>query len=164
MKTPNGRACRNKGARAETELVQILTDAGLPSLRVLGSGAFAGAKSDLKVAVKLVDGEMPDKDEAIPMLRAEVKNRATNPEYIHEYLNKNDAFAFVTSPRMAPEFLYDYLNQDSISKCVILRRNKIPTGSLVKKDYNETHLVVMGLDDFMILVKELYEYRNNSPK
>lgn len=163
LKKANGRACRNKGARAEAELVQILTEAGLPSVRVLGSGAYFGAKSDLKVGVKLVNGQMPDKDEAVPMLRAEVKNRATNPEWLHTQF-KNEAFAFVGSSRLAPEFLFDYLNQDSISKCVFLRRNKIPTGALANKDYNNTHLVVIGLGDYMALLRELYELKNGEQK
>lgn len=155
-----GRAARNKGARAEAELVKILTEFGIPSIRVLGSGAWEGAKSDLKVGVRLnEDGTMPDKDEAVPVLRAEVKNRKSNPEWVYDKFN-NDAFAMVSSTRAAPEYLFEYLTQDAISKCVMLKRSKTPKGSLKDKSYNDTHLVVMGLEDWMHLLKELYDLRS----
>ena len=146
-----------KGTRAEVELVEILTEIGVPSMRVLGSGAFKGADSDLKVGVRLKkDGSMPAADEGDPLLRAEVKNRKDNPEYIYKYL-KNEAFAMINSPRSAPEFIYEHLNQDEISKCVIMKRAKTPSGALKNKDFNQTHLVVMGLGDFISILKELYE-------
>lgn len=152
-----GKSARAKGTRGETELIQILNEFGIPSMRVLGSGSFLGAKSDLKIGVKLnKDGTMPDKDEGVPLLRAEVKNRKDAPDHLYEVL-RNDPIAILESARKAPEYLYDYLNQDKISKCAIMKRAKTPSGALKNKDYNQTHLVFMGLEDFMEMIKELYE-------
>lgn len=160
-KSISGKGCRDKGNRAEAEIVNIMKGYGIPSMRVLGSGAFSGAKSDLKIGVKLTEeGTLPDKDEAIPLFRAEVKSRKTYPEYLHKDIVKSDVFAFVTSARAAPQFLFDYLEQDAVSKCVIMKRDKTPQGALKEGRYNDTHLVVMGLDDFMAMTKELYELKN----
>lgn len=142
----SGRGCRAKGARAETELVDILTKKGIPSQRIVASGSFVGAKSDLKIGVELnKDGSMPERDESRCIGRAEVKNRADNPEWIFEESN-----------RQCPEKIFDHMNQDAISKYLILRRKSIPTGALAKEDYNQTHVVCMGLNDFIELFKLAY--------
>lgn len=156
-KSVSGAGARAKGKRAESELVQILTDFGVPTQKVLASGAFVGAKSDLKVGVELEkDGTYPAQDEGRCLFRAEVKNRQDNPDMMFAELDK---LTIAESDKTVSELIYKHLNQDAVSKCVILRRKKIKAGDLAKKNYNQTHVVVMGLEDFMKLVKELYDYR-----
>lgn len=142
----SGRGCKAKGARAETELVNILNESGIPSQRVIASGSFIGASSDLKIGVELnEDGTMPERDSSKCIGRAEVKNRADNPEWLFEEANKP-----------IPEGVYKHLQQDAISKYLILRRKDIPRGALADKKYNETHVVLMGLEDFIELFKQAY--------
>ena len=46
--------CRVKGSNFEKEVVEIFEENGIPSQRVLGSGALGfGAKSDIKIGVEL---------------------------------------------------------------------------------------------------------------
>lgn len=142
----SGRGCRAKGVRGETELVEILTKSGIPTQRVVASGSFIGAKSDLKVGVELnKDGTMPDRDEGRCIGKAEVKNRADNPEWVFQEVN-----------RACPEAVFKHLNQDKVSKYLIMRRKAIPQGALAKEEYNQTHVVAMGLEDFMELFKLAY--------
>jgi hypothetical protein len=156
-----------KGTRGEVEFVNILNEAGIPSMRVLGSGAMQGADSDIKVGLKLDDDEkstlieekkFPPKDEARGTLRAEVKNRKTNPDYLHDGINGE--MPTVTNlallSKACPEYLYDYLNQDAVSSLVVLKRARTPNGALKNKDFNQTHMVCMGLNDFIKLFKKAH--------
>lgn len=152
-----GRGCRNKGTRAETELVEILDEQGIPSQRVLGSGSFIGAKADLKVGIQLnEDGEKPSPDESAGIMRAEVKNRKTNPEYFFDPEDQKLVASLGFLSKKCPEFIFDYLNQDQISKLLILRRAKIKPGDMKNKKYNDTHVVVMGLQDFIEFFKKAF--------
>lgn len=155
-----GAGARNKGKRAETELVNILRESGIPTQKVIASGAFIGAKGDLKVGVTLnKDGSYPDADESQSLLRAEVKNRKDNPE--KPYTEKNDPPIAIIQGSEANELVFKHLNQDKITKCVIMKRAKITPGDLKNKNYNETHVVVMGLEDWMEMVKQLLECQKN---
>ena len=154
-----GRGCKAKGSRAETELVEILDSLGLYSQRVLGSGAFAGAKSDLKVGINLnKDGTKPEKDESSALLRVEVKNRKDNPEHLHTSLNEEEVYALIPSPKLGTELLWKHYNQDKITKAVALRRGTIPHGSKAKKDYNQMWMICLGVEDFVELVKKAHSY------
>lgn len=156
-----------KGTRGEVEFVNILNEAGIPSMRVLGSGAMQGADSDIKVGLKLDDEEkeallkekkFPAKDEARATLRAEVKNRKTNPDYLHDAI-KGEVCTVATVSllnRSCPEYLYDYLNQDEVSSLVVLKRAQTPNGALKRKDFNQTHMICMGLSDFIKIFKKAY--------
>ena len=153
----SGKRSRNKGVRGEAELVKLLDELGLPSIRVLGSGAFAGAKADIKVGIELnEDGSKPEADECKALMRLECKNRADNPEHLHTTLNSDDV-GIVVSSRSGSEAVWSYYNQDSITKAVALRRNKIPKGALTDKDYNQVWMICMGIEDFVELVKKAYE-------
>jgi hypothetical protein len=150
----SGRASRNKGIRGETELVEILDELGLPSIRVLGSGAFTGAKSDVKVGIELNDdGSKPEADEAKGIMRIECKNRKDNPEYLFENLGELP-INLVLCPRQGSEKVWEHYNQDSISKAVALRRRAIPRGAKVGKEYNQMWLICMGIEDYVKLVKQ----------
>jgi hypothetical protein len=153
-----GKGCRAKGTRGETEFVEILNELELYSQRVLGSGAFAGAKSDVKVGIQLnADGSLPDKDESSALLRVEVKNRKSNPEYLHTAMD-DTPFAIIMSPRQGPEFVWEHYNQDQVTKAVAYRRRTIPHGAKAKKDYNQIWMVCLGIEDFAELVKKAYAY------
>lgn len=152
----SGASSRNKGRRGEVELVKILDELGLPSIRVLGSGAFMGAKADVKVGIELnEDGTKPEADECKAIMRLECKNRADNPEYLHDDIT-NDAHLVISS-REGSEKVWEHYNQDSITKAVALRRKKVPSGALAKKDYNQAWLICMGIEDFVELVLKAYE-------
>jgi hypothetical protein len=132
-----GKGSRQKGIRFEKEIVDVFDSLGLPSMRVLGSGSFIGAISDVKVGIELnSDGSKPEADEAKAFLRLECKNRASTPDY-----------------------LWEYLNQDASSKAVALRRKKIPAGALAQKDYNQCYIVLMGASDWVELIKEVIQLR-----
>jgi hypothetical protein len=149
---------KQKGVRAEKELVEILNEAGIPSMRVLASGAMLGADSDIKLGVKLdSEGNLPPSDEAQAIMRVEVKNRKDNPDWIYEELRKTNAIALLQSERAGTEQLFGYLEQDLISTAAILKRKKIRPGALKDKDYNQTHIVCMGLSDFLKIAKMLYD-------
>lgn len=146
---------RAKGASAERELVEILDSLGVPSQRVLGSGQFARAKSDLKVNIRLnEDGTKPAPDESQGTLRVEVKNHAiTDEKLFGETEVPCDAVLFV-STKPTQESVFKHLEQDSVSKAVIYRRPKIPAGALKDKDYNRTHCVVMPLLEWVEMFKK----------
>lgn len=150
------RGAKNKGNRGENEFVAICRELGLPAMRVLGSGAFKGAASDVKVGITNMkaDGTYPEADESASVMRVEVKNRATNPEYLHT--PDLPTIALVEAPRDGAEVLWEYLNQDKVTKAVVLRRAKIPTGALANKDYNQVGMVCLGYADFIELVKLAY--------
>lgn len=153
------RGSKQKGTRAETEFVEAMRACGVPCQRVIASGAFRGAKADVKVGVKLKpDGTYPEADEAESVMRAEVKNRATNPEYIHAPLEKipEQGVLFAPCKRNAPEALWKYLNQDEVTKAVVLRRAKVPHGAVANGDWNQVFMVAMGMEDFAELLKRAY--------
>ena len=146
---------RAKGASAERELVEILDSLGLPSQRVLGSGAFAFAKSDIKVNIRLnEDGTKPAPDESQGTIRVEVKNHAiTDEKLFGEVEVPCDAVLFI-STKATQESVFKHLEQDSVSKAVIYRRPKVPVGALKDKDYNRTHCVVMPLLEWVAMFKK----------
>lgn len=140
----------------------MATEKGVPSMRVIGSGARIGAKSDVKVAVPLLEnGEFPEADEASCLLRAECKNRATNPELPYE-LMKLKAFAVVQAPDLCPELPFVDLSQDAASKVVVWRRAKVPNGALSEKKLNEVFVAVMGGGDWLDMVAELMRLRQEN--
>lgn len=145
-----GASSRNKGNRAERLLVALLRELGLPAQRVLGSGSFIGAKSDVKVGVRLRDGKYPPADESESLMRVEVKNRKTNPE--SWWLAVENIIA--TLGPDVTEVIYSYYNQDAISKAVVLHRPRVPQGSA--SDPNQVFMVAMGLKDWVELVKRAY--------
>lgn len=154
----SGRGCRAKGTRAEVQFTEIMTAEGVPSQRVIGSGAFGGAKSDVKVGVDLdKEGNFLPADEGSCLLRVEVKNRQDNPEWL--FVNLDELKMQLTGAnREGSELLWTHLNQDSISKAVILKRAKTPSGALKNKDYNQAFGVFMGLGDFIKIMKLLHKY------
>lgn len=152
----SGRACKAKGNRAEIEFVSIMTAEGIPSQRVIGSGAIKGAKSDVKVGVTLTkEGKLPAPDESQALLRAEVKNRKDNPEFLHVDANGLQ-LAITQASREGSELLWRHLNQDDVSTIVVLKRAKTPQGALKNKDYNQAYGVFMGLADFIKLLKKVH--------
>lgn len=150
-----GRSARDKGRRAETEFVEILNSCGVPTQKVLASGSFIGAKGDVKVGVKLnPDGTFPAADESSSKMRVEIKNRKTTPEQL--FNRDAPVFAYLDYGKEASEVFWTYYNQDKVTKAVVLRRAKIPSGVLKNKDYNQAYMVCMGLDDFVELFKKAY--------
>ena len=154
-RTVSHAGARAKGARAEREFVDICRKRGLTAQRVLASGAFLGAKGDVKVGVLNMqpDGEYPADDESASYMRVEVKNRADNPEFFHVDLNSFDVVVGGAS-KTVNETVYAHLNQDKVTKALILKRAKTPAGALKDEDYNQAYMVCMGLDDWIALVKE----------
>ena len=152
-----------KGSRAETEFVSLLNNAGIPSLKVIGSGAFQGADSDVKVGLVLdqqqrkelvEEGKFPAKDECRSFTRAEIKNRATNPEWLFDAINgelKEVATLRLLS-RQCPEYLFDYLEQDKASSLVALKRSKTPKGALANNDLDSAYMICMGMNTFIKLI------------
>lgn len=148
--------CKVKGSGWEREFVAIMRELGIPSMRVLASGAYTGAKSDIKVGVKLnADGTYPEADEAQCIMRAECKNRADNPEHLHKVIAQ-EGVLFIPALKNGSEILWEHLNQDAVSKAVILRRAKVPQGVLKDKDYNQVGMVCMGLSDYATLFRKAY--------
>lgn len=152
-----------KGSRAETEFVSLLNNAGIPSLKVIGSGAFQGADSDIKVGLILddhqrkelvEDGKFPAKDECRSFTRAEIKNRATNPEWLYDGIKGelNEVATLRLLSRQCPEYLFDYLEQDAASSFVALKRNKTPSGALANNDLDSAWMVCMGLNTLIKLL------------
>jgi Holliday junction resolvase len=150
------RGAKQKGNRGENEFVAICRELGLTAMRVLGSGAFKGAASDIKVGIVNMnpDGTYPEADESVSVMRVEVKNRATNPEYLHD--KDMPIMALVTPKKFGAEVLWEYLNQDKITKAVVLRRAKIPTGAISNKNYDEVGMVCMGYGAWIELMKKAY--------
>lgn len=152
------KGAKQKGNRGETEFVDICRERGLPSMRVLGSGAMKsiGAAADVKVGITNMYGdEYPASDESASVMRVEVKNRASNPEWIHP-TKEQIPFAFIASPKLGNEQIWAYYNQDKVTKAIVLRRAKVPAGSIVNKDYNQVGMVCLGYDSFIDLVKRAY--------
>ena len=153
-KKRGGRSSRVKGTRAEVEFVEILRERGVPAARVLGSGAYGfGAKADVKVGLELnPDGSYPAADEGRSIMRAEVKNRADNPEHLFTDI----PVLLGEASKEGNELVWKHLNQDAVSKALVLRRGKVPVGSIVNKNYNQVFMVCMGIDDWIDLFKKAY--------
>ena len=153
------RGAKQKGTKGEVEFVEAMKACGIPCQRVLASGAFRGAKADVKVGVRLKkDGSYPEQDESEAIMRVEVKNRADNPESLHTTRNNlpTEGVLFGPCKRDAPEALWKYLEQDAITKAVVLRRAKVPTGAIANEDWNQVFMVAMGLEDFSRLFRKAY--------
>jgi hypothetical protein len=147
---------RQKGSRFESEVVEILKSKGIPTQKVLASGAYSGASSDLKVGVELnEDGSYPQQDEGKCKLRGECKAHATNPERLHTDLSK-EPFALVAAEKELAEQCWNFYNQDSCSRAVFLRRAKVPTGAIKNEDWNQVIGVFMGISDFAALLRRAY--------
>lgn len=159
-RTGSGSRSKRKGSRFETELVDILNKKGVPSQRVLGSGSFVGAKSDVKIGVSLTeDGKLPDSDEGIAKMRLECKNRKDTPEMFWEELASiPEGILIVPSEKLTNEQIWNFLNQDAVSKAVVLRRAKVARGAVKTEDTNQYIGVFMGLDDWLALFKKAYGY------
>lgn len=149
------KGARAKGARAETEVVEILTENGIPSQRVLASGAYRTAKADIKVGVPLVDGELPPGDEGTCLMRVEVKNHQTNPESLYQGIPESGVI-FAPSLKPGPEALWKFLAQDDVSTALVMRRKVAPNGAVKNKDWNQVYMVCMGLNDYIELFKKAY--------
>lgn len=157
--SPKG--CRAKGRNAEVEIVEILDKAGIPSQRVLGSGAFAFAKSDIKVGINLnEDGSKPPPDETSCLFRVESKNHASTPDTVFPETMRDVEYVLAVGSKPIQEAVFKHLEQDDVSKAVVLRRSKVPPGALKNEDYNRTHAVMIGLNDFIDLVKRAYGIGN----
>lgn len=151
------KGARQKGFRAEAEVCSILTELGVPTQRVLASGALKGAEGDLKVGVKLLpNGEFPEKDEGMAIMRGECKNRATNIDRPYEDLKHIVA---MLAPKDSPELPYKDLAQSPATKVLFWKRAKTPQGTISNKNYNEAYLAIMGIKDFAGLLKELQDLR-----
>lgn len=145
---------RQKGNRAEVEVVDIFNTNGIPAQRVVASGSFCGAKSDVKIGVETDEhGKMPERDSSKCIAKVEVKNLATNPEWMYTPLIGE---TILVGNKQCPEKLFDHLEQDNVSKFVVLKRARTPSGALKNKQYNRTHMVYMGLETFMDLFKKAY--------
>ncbi|HLX53517.1 MAG TPA: hypothetical protein VKR58_06235 [Aquella sp.] len=137
---------RVKGANFEKEVVQIFEENGIPSQRVIGSGAFSNASSDIKIGVDLdEEGNYLPADEGRNWFRIEAKNHANTPEWVFESLS-----------RIGPEAFWKHLEQDVCSKAVMLRRAKVPNGAVKDKDYGKYVGVFMNITDFIKMVKLAY--------
>ena len=155
-KRRTGRSAKAKGTRGEKELVEFLTHYGIPSQRVLASGAFRGAKADVKVGIALnPDGTMPDEDETRCILRAEVKNRKDNPEQFFKAREEILA-VLLEARRHGTETVWGHMNQEAITKATVLRRAKVPQGAIAAMDGNQVFAVVMGLEDWAELFLKAY--------
>lgn len=151
------KGARQKGASAERELVKFFDECDIPSQRVLGSGAFRGADSDLKIGIKLEEnGNKPASDESKATMRAEVKNRANTQEYLFNTGELEEICHVRLLKKPCPKSLTDYLEQDKVTKVALLRRAKVPSGAVANKDYNKIYVAVMGLEDFIDLFKRAY--------
>jgi len=151
-----GRTSRNKGTRGEVEFVEFLLHYGIPAQRVLASGSFLGAKSDIKVGVALnPNGTMPSRDEGVCILRAEVKNRKDNPKHLYPDMEYVQAI-LIEASRHGSETVWGHLNQDEISKALVLRRDKVPDGAIKNMDGNQVFMVCMGLEDWAELFLKAY--------
>lgn len=151
------KGARQKGANAERELVKFFDKNNIPSQRVLGSGAFRGADSDLKIGINLEeDGSKPPSDESKATMRAEVKNRANTQEYLFNTEELEELCSIRLLNKACPKSVVDYLEQDKITKVALLRRAKVPSGAIAKEDYNSIYVAVMGLGDFIELFKKAY--------
>lgn len=74
-------ASKDKGRRAENEVVKLLADAGITAERVPLSGSFGG-----KYTGDVVLGSIDH-----PTARVEVKNRESIAEYLWDWLAQGDA-------------------------------------------------------------------------
>lgn len=156
IKKKKGNPNKAKGTRGEVQFVDFLKHGGVPAMRVTGSGAFRGAKADVKVGVHLEeDGSYPDSDEAKCVLRAEVKYHASLNDKI--WTERDEVVAIMKeSTRHGHDTIFGFMNQETITKATVLRRNKIPKGALEGYDGNQVFAVVMGLDDWIALFKKAY--------
>ncbi len=158
-KKRKGSPSRNKGARAETELVAILNELGVNTQRVISSGAIKDAKGDIKLGVDLKeDGTFPGRDEGVAKLRGECKNRKDFPEWVIAIFNELEQLELLggVPERGATEIMWKHLEQSDQANCVFLKRQNTPSGVLKNKDYNKAYLVYMGLEDWVKLFKKAY--------
>ena len=91
----SGKRSRDKGARSERALVNILRDAGLDAVRVPLSGACEGFKGDVIIRglIEVHDVSQREADFYNYPKRIESKVRANGWKLIYRYLEGNDALA-----------------------------------------------------------------------
>lgn len=148
----SAKGCRAKGANAETELTAILNELGLPSVRVLGSGKFAKAKSDVKFGVN----DASQTDEQTSAGRLEVKNRADNPDHLFDTL-------LAVSDKGATELAFQHQHQDDVSIGVAYRRSRVKPGDLKNKNWNDVWLISFPLE-FAVELLKLYADKQKETK
>lgn len=147
-----GKSARAKGARGENETTDILCILGVPSQKVIASGAVKGAEGDIKVGIALMkDGSFPERDESLSVLRGEIKNRQINREEPYDWL-KNKAYILM-APEKAPDLPFTDLAQSKKTKVLFWKRKNTPHGALKPGRYNEAYLAIMGIEDFADLVR-----------
>ena len=87
----SGKKSRDKGARSERALVNLLREHGLDAVRVPLSGACDGFSGDVLVGC---DGcANPNCSQPTPRLKIESKVRANGFKQIYNWLDGNDALA-----------------------------------------------------------------------
>ena len=125
----SAKGCRQKGLAAENELVDILTALGLPSTRVLGSGRFSQAKSDVRFGV---DDVTAPADEQTSIGRLEVKNRKDNPDHLID---------LIVSEKQARELAFQHQEQDNVAVGVAYRRSRIKPGDMKNENWDNMWIV-----------------------
>ncbi len=157
--------CRAKGNSAENEVIKILDSAGVPSQKVLGSGKFKASESvgDIKVGIPLnKDGTKPPADETPSVLRMECK--AHNSTSAKMFACMEDAPEFKVEAVLAlmngngPEATFKHLDQDAITKAVVLRRPKVPSGAIKNEDWGKVYVVAMPIDDWIEMFKKAHGF------
>ena len=158
-----------KGSKAEQEVVDILDEMGIPSSRVIGSGAVKGSGGDIKIGLILSPiqkkrfkkfGEKPARDACSSITKGEVKavNKMAK-EWLFESIDgskaKEIANLAILSPKLSSDAC-DALDQNPEANHVFLRRAKVPHNAKNNKDYNKVFAVVMGLEDYIELMKKAY--------
>lgn len=89
----SGKKSRDKGARSERALVNLLREHGLDAVRVPLSGACDGFKGDVLVRGRFWGDDGFDKQDFDPPLKIESKVRANGFKQIYNWLDGNDALA-----------------------------------------------------------------------
>lgn len=155
------RGAKAKGTKGEAEFCMIMTSLGIPTQRVVASGAhkFSGAEADVKVGIiPNPDGSFPPADETQGIMRAECKNLRTTPDrYWTEF--DNDDLVVVMATKPAQEQAWKQLRQSKSNRVLALRRPKVPAGALQNKDWGEVQGVFMDATVFADLLRRAYPDR-----
>lgn len=157
--------CRAKGNHAETEVVKIFDSAGIPSQKILGSGKFKSSKSvgDIKVGIPLYpDGTKPPADETPCVCRIECKNHASTSAKVFACMEDAPEFkidaVLALMQSAGPEAVFKHLEQDAVTKAVVLRRPKVPSGAVKNEDWGKVYVVTMPIDAWIELFKKAHGY------
>ena len=137
-----------------------MSELGIPTQRVLSSGAmkFSGADSDTKVGIiPNPDGTYPPADETQGIMRAEVKNKAANPDFHPEF--ESDHLDIVMTNRKPQEQQWKDLRQSKSNRVLALRRPSVPHGAIANKRFGEVFGVFMDIEVFADLLRRAYPDR-----